>query len=72
MELPEKQLLEALEPSPEQWLTRTQIALRLGKRRLNHADIAVLSMLAQMKRIEEREVATNAPSGRRFEYRIGK
>lgn len=72
MELPEKQLLEALRPASGEWLSRSEIAGRLGKRRLNPTDIAILSMLAQVKKIEEREVPTNAPSGRRFEYRISK
>lgn len=53
-----------------QWVKRADIARSMGKTQLNGADQALLEMLAAMGLIQQQEVATKAPSGKRYEYRV--
>lgn len=66
-----RELLDAVTSASSngQWLKRADIARSMGKAQLNAGDQAILQMLAALGHIEQQEVATNAPSGKRYEYR---
>ena len=62
-------LLSALKQTPDEFVKRSDLAHRVGKRQLNARDVAALDFLVEMKRVEKRRVEDPRPVGYRFEYR---
>jgi hypothetical protein len=65
-----KKLLTAIESSESEWLTRNKIAQRLGKRRLNPYEVALLGVLKEQGLIEVEKRDDPTPIGYRYEYRV--
>lgn len=57
-----------LQAESGKWLTRAQIAEKLGRSRLTPYDIAILEYMANVGIIEAREAARGV-AGKRWEYR---
>ncbi len=62
-------LLELLRARRGDWLSRSQIADVLNKRRLNPAETALLEMLAVQGLIEVQRATDETPIGYHWEYR---
>lgn len=64
-----QKLLEALQTSPDQWLTRKAIAEKLGKRRLTPYDIELLQRLCDEQLAEIGKRPNPTPIGYEYAYR---
>ncbi len=62
-------IFEALKQTPHEFVGRSEIAQRMGKRQLNARDVAALDFLVEMGRAEKVRVKDPRPIGYRFEYR---
>jgi hypothetical protein len=63
-------LLSVLSESPEDWLTRSDIARMLDKRKLSSYDIAMLEILQEKGLVEIQHRDNRTPIGYEFVYRI--
>jgi hypothetical protein len=63
-------LLEALEACGPGWHTRSTIARKLDKTRLNGFDVALLEVLREAGRIEVEKRETRGPIGYTWQYRL--
>ncbi|MAS37349.1 MAG: hypothetical protein CL610_25330 [Anaerolineaceae bacterium] len=63
-------LLRVLKETPEDWLTRSDIARLLEKRKLSSYDIAMLEVLQEKGLIEIEHRDNRTPIGYEFVYRI--
>lgn len=70
LEVQASDILTAISSYPDAWLRRAEIARAMGKGSLNPGDLVLLQWLVEQGRIEVREEATTAPSGKRYEYRL--
>ncbi|MGQ9887295.1 MAG: hypothetical protein ACUVSX_02280 [Aggregatilineales bacterium] len=62
-------LLSVLKESPGEWLTRSDIARALDKRKLSPYDIAMLEILQAKGLIEIQHRSNRTPIGYEFVYR---
>lgn len=62
-------LLQILKAHRGVWLTRSDVAGALNKRRLNPGETALLDMLAALGEIEVQRVNDQTPMGYHWEYR---
>ena len=70
LEQKEQRIIDALGTQPGHWFTRAELAKAMGVKYVNAAYYVVIEILAQRGVIESRSVVTDAPSGKRWEYRI--
>ena len=63
-------LLNVLKDSPGEWLTRSEIARMLDKRKLSAYDIAMLEILQEKELIEIKHRDNRTPIGYEFVYRV--
>ncbi len=63
-------LLEGLERRRNQWLTRKEVALVIGKKRLTPYDIALLELLAEQGRIDIDQQEGYSRDGYRWIYGV--
>lgn len=63
------ELLEVLQAHPGEWLTRSDIAPHVGKKRLNDNDHNQLDNLEAAGLIEKRQVPYPGITGKQWEYR---
>jgi hypothetical protein len=63
-------LLNVLSESPDDWLTRSDIARMLDKRKLSSYDIAMLEILQEKGLVEIQHRDNRTPIGYEFVYRI--
>lgn len=52
------------------WMSHTDIAQALGKRRLDAGRVMALKLMAGQQMIESRKVENDTPIGYRLEYRV--
>jgi hypothetical protein len=66
-----EKILLILRQSPQDWLSRSGIASRLGRKRLNPFDLAAIQLLLERGQIEARkEKEVPGIIGFAYEYRI--
>ena len=63
-------LLGVLRDSPGEWLTRSEIARMLDKRKLSAYDVAMLEILQEKELIEIKHRDNRTPIGYEFVYRV--
>jgi hypothetical protein len=64
-----QRLLDVLQAQPNRWFKRVDIAHALGNKTLSSSDMTLLQLLSERGYIDFASVETNAPSGRRYQYR---
>jgi hypothetical protein len=64
-----QRLLDVLQAQPNRWFKRADIAHALGNKSLSSSDMTLLQVLVEQGHIDFATVETNAPSGRRYQYR---
>jgi hypothetical protein len=69
---PQGQHLHKLLQEMGDWVNRTDIARRLGKKTLNKWDLVLLDKLAERGLIETRKQPYHGPIGFEWQYRIKK
>lgn len=63
-----EKLREALRSTPNEWLTRRDIAFKVGKKRLTPYDIELLDLLAERKEIYRAQEEGFSREGFRWVY----
>lgn len=64
-----KKILSRLRATAPNWMSRTQLAESIGKKRLTQYDVAVLELLTKMELIEANQKEGKGREGFNWEYR---
>jgi hypothetical protein len=64
-----KKILARLRSHAPNWMSRSQIAESIGKKRLTQYDVAVLELLTKMELIESNQKEGKGREGFNWEYR---
>jgi hypothetical protein len=65
-----EKILEILRQTPREWVSRSAIAEKLGRKRLNPYDLAALTVLAEKGQIKEKREKMPGYIGFQWVYRI--
>ncbi len=62
-------LSQALQTTPDSFVSRAEVAKRIGKKQLSAREVAALDFLVEVGRAEVQKVPDPRPIGYRFEYK---